>query len=298
MAGEWAESQISLDIPEDEPISPPNTKSEERASLLPGDNSSADQKGSSASLLSFQFYQNLFDVDTDTVLNRIRTAAIPKKNYSFIESVLRARRRSGPDMYGPFWICVTLVFSTAICGNLSHFLALRGNPDYDYSPQFDKVSLAATTIFGYAWILPFMIYMFMNYKTSGDYQFLEIVCTYGYSLFIYVPISFFWVFPMEGFRWFLLLAGAFVSGSMLAQALWPAVRSEKKQLVYALLGLVVVSNLALAIGFKVYFFNAPVKLDTAAALTSDINPLDDTHQMVPKDIIQPVEGAAVNQSVG
>ena len=96
----------------------------------------------------------------------------------------------------------------------------------------------------------------MSYKTSSDYQFLEIVCAYGYSLFIYVPISFFWIFPWETFRWFILIGGAVVSGNMLAQSLWPAMRSEKKQLVYMLLGLVLFSNLALAIGFKMYFFGA------------------------------------------
>merc|ERR1712046_222670 len=102
-----------------------------------------------------------------------------------------------------------------------------------------------------------------SYKTNSDYQFLEIVCAYGYSLFIYVPISFFWIFPWETFRWFILIGGAVVSGNMLAQSLWPAMRSEKKQLVYMLLGLVLVSNLALAIGFKMYFFGAvPVEMKT------------------------------------
>lgn len=39
---------------------------------------------------------------------------------------------------GPFWICVTLVFSVAIGGNLSTFLTERGNPSYHYRPQFHR----------------------------------------------------------------------------------------------------------------------------------------------------------------
>lgn len=39
---------------------------------------------------------------------------------------------------GPFWICVTLVFSVAIGGNLSTFLSERGNPLYHYRPQFHR----------------------------------------------------------------------------------------------------------------------------------------------------------------
>lgn len=87
---------------------------------------------------------------------------------------------------------------------------------------------------------------------------MEIVCTYGYSLFVYVPISFFWVFPFEGFRWILLVAGAFVSGQMLVQAFLPAMKNEKKQLMYLFFGVMIFSNIALAIGFKKYFFAAPL----------------------------------------
>ena len=39
---------------------------------------------------------------------------------------------------GPFWICVTLVFSVAISGNLSVFLSQMGNPSFHYRPQFHR----------------------------------------------------------------------------------------------------------------------------------------------------------------
>lgn len=39
---------------------------------------------------------------------------------------------------GPFWICVTLVFTVAISGNLSTFLSELGEPSYHYRPQFHK----------------------------------------------------------------------------------------------------------------------------------------------------------------
>lgn len=254
----WQESQISLDIPEDD------TNIDDRTSLLPGDsvNNNTDEETGTRNFLTFEFYQNLFDVDTDTVLNRLRSSIIPKKDYNFIESVLRSRRRSGPDMYGPFWICVTLIFSTAICGNLSNFIQKSGDPNYEYSPEFEKISLVATSVFGYAWLIPLILYFFIKYKFGGgnfDYKFMEIVCTYGYSLFVYVPISILWVFPLEPFRWLLVLAGAGISGSMLLQAFYPVVKAEKKQMIYILLGLIMVSNIALAVGFKMYFFDAKIQ---------------------------------------
>lgn len=39
---------------------------------------------------------------------------------------------------GPFWICVTLVFSVAISGNISKFLSKMGDTDYHYRPEFHR----------------------------------------------------------------------------------------------------------------------------------------------------------------
>lgn len=261
----WQESEISLNMPEGE-VEDTNTKIDDRSSLLPGESGGANDSesnntASGSGILSFDFYQSLFDVDTDTVCNRLRSALIPKKNYNFIESVLRSRRRSGPDMYGPFWICTTLVFSTAICGNLANFIAQDGDPKYEYSPEFEKVSLVASSVFGYAYFVPVMLWFLIKYNfanNSANYRFMEILCTYGYSLFVYIPISILWVFPVESFRWLLVITGAGISGSMLAQAFYPVVKSEKKQMIYLLLGIIISLNLAMAVGFKTYFFEAKI----------------------------------------
>lgn len=131
---------------------------------------------------------------------------------------------------GPFWICVTLVFSVAIGGNLSTFLVERGNPSYHYRPQFHRgrsyagsqgnswwlvpvaltpallpptVTIAAVVIFLYAWLVPFCLWGFLTWRQGaerqiGGYSFLETVCVYGYSLFIYIPTS---VSPLTSWRW-------------------------------------------------------------------------------------------------
>lgn len=128
---------------------------------------------------------------------------------------------------GPFWICVTLVFSVAISGNLSTFLSRLGDPSYHYRPQFHRgqsspcslmahswfifgrtqsqyvslpllasltVTIAALVIFLYAWLVPIALWGFLTWRQGaerqiGGYSFLETVCVYGYSLFIYIPTS-------------------------------------------------------------------------------------------------------------
>jgi hypothetical protein len=55
-----------------------------------------------------EFYQQFFDVDTDDVTKRLLWAVLPRPGgptLHFFNSKIRAK----PDLYGPFWICVTLV---------------------------------------------------------------------------------------------------------------------------------------------------------------------------------------------
>lgn len=57
-----------------------------------------------------------------------------------------------------------------------------------------SVSIAATVIYAYAWLVPLALWGFLLWRNSKvmnivSYSFLEIVCVYGYSLFIYIPTA-------------------------------------------------------------------------------------------------------------
>ena len=56
------------------------------------------------------------------------------------------------------------------------------------------MSIAATVIYAYAWLVPLALWGFLLWRSSKvmstvSYSFLEIVCVYGYSLFIYIPTA-------------------------------------------------------------------------------------------------------------
>lgn len=56
------------------------------------------------------------------------------------------------------------------------------------------VSIAATAIYVYAWLVPLALWGFLMWRNNKvvnivSYSFLEIVCVYGYSLFIYIPTA-------------------------------------------------------------------------------------------------------------
>jgi hypothetical protein len=61
---------------------------------------------------------------------------VPLPGKSFLEHHIRPR----PDLYGPFWVCVTLVFSIAISGNVADFLQKSvALDDHNWHYDFHKV---------------------------------------------------------------------------------------------------------------------------------------------------------------
>ena len=60
------------------------------------------------------------------------------------------------------------------------------------------VSLSATVIFLYAWLIPTCIWGFLTWRGNrSGFTYLEIVCVYGYSLAVFVPISVSGVFVLH-----------------------------------------------------------------------------------------------------
>lgn len=233
--------EVKLDLSDEE-------AEQESAELLGG-------KKASGGFWTFEYYQSFFNVDTMQVLDRVKGSVMPLPGRNFIKHHLR----SNPDLYGPFWICVTLVFTVAISGNLSTFIIEMGNPQYHYTPQFHRVSVAAVVIFLYAWLVPVGLWGFLSWRQGverqvGGYSFLETVCVYGYSLFIYIPTSILWIIPYEWLRWTLIAVAMVISGSVLVLTFWPAVRDDTKPMAVATVATIVLLHTLLAIGCKMYFF--------------------------------------------
>ncbi|XP_037132958.1 protein YIPF1 [Syngnathus acus] len=222
---------------------------DDKAELLAGEKKSP-------AFWSFEYYQQFFNVDTRHVTERIVGSVLPWPGKNFIHVYLRRN----PDLYGPFWICTTLVFAIAISGNLSTFLVNLGKPSYRYTPEFGKVSIAATAIFSYAWLVPLAVWGFLLWRNNKimnlvSYSFIEIVCVYGYSLSIYIPAVVLWIIPVEWLRWLTIMVALCLSGSVLVITFWPAVRDDKPKVIVAVMSAVLMLNALLAVGCKMYFFS-------------------------------------------
>ncbi|KAL4828057.1 hypothetical protein H8958_007918 [Nasalis larvatus] len=206
---------------------------------------------------TFSYYQSFFDVDTSQVLNRIKGSLLPRPGHNFVRHHLRNR----PDLYGPFWICATLAFVLAVTGNLTLVLAQRRDPSIHYSPQFHKVTVAGISIYCYAWLVPLALWGFLRWRKGvrermGPYTFLETVCVYGYSLFVFIPMVVLWLIPVPWLQWLFGALALGLSATGLVFTLWPVVREDTRLVAMVLLSAVVLLHALLAVGCKLYFFQS------------------------------------------
>lgn len=217
-------------------------------------NTSMKEGNMSPSFWTFEYYQQFFNVDTHEVIDRIIWSMIPRPGSNYLQNYIKPN----PDLYGPFWICVTLVFTIAISGNLANYLQTEASSVYHWKYEFHTVTYAATAIFSYAWLLPLALWGAIWWcGNQAQLTFMEIVCVYGYSLSIYVPVSILWVIQIGWLQWLLVVIGAVLSGSVLLMTIWPAVEGNQRQVSCAIVITMLVLHLLLAAGFMLYFFHVP-----------------------------------------
>uniref|UniRef100_A0A673V2U1 Protein YIPF n=1 Tax=Suricata suricatta TaxID=37032 RepID=A0A673V2U1_SURSU len=180
-------------------------------------------------LWTFGYYQTFFDVDTSQVLNRIKGSLLPWPGHNFVRHHLRNR----PDLY---------------------------------------VTVASVTIYCYVWLVPLALWGFLRWRKRvrervGPYTFLETVCVYGYSLFVFIPTVVLWLIPVPWLQWLFGALALALSAASLVFAFWPVVREDTRLVAAVLLSTVVLLHALLATGCKFYFFQ-PLPLAPLPQATS------------------------------
>ncbi|BES90917.1 Yip1 domain family member 1 [Nesidiocoris tenuis] len=201
------------------------------------------------SIWSIEFYQKYFDVNTDEVLSRIMWSMLPSPNVNFLQHFIQNK----PDLYGPFWICTTLVFAIGISGNIANYFQSPADRNYEWTYNFHAVSLAGFLIFLYAWMVPVVLWGALQWSSVSEVKFklLELICVYGYAMAIYIPLSVLWIIPVGWVQWVLTFVGACLSGLVLCMALRPAFTNSG----YTVLILLFVLHLVIATCFMRFFFH-------------------------------------------
>ena len=209
-------------------------------------------------VFSAAYYQQFFDVDTDDVLRRARHALLTPWHGGF-QSVYD----DTPDLYGPFWVCATLVFVIAMGGQYASYLS--GDAAKRASWNFDAHAVAASAFatYGYVFLVPALVYVALrcvaNVAPGGDQNLslIGLVCTYGYGCAAFVPASVASVVPSELFR-VVAFALAAVAGAtfLLVNAARPLSKDAKGGIAFQtpFCACVVGGHILFGVGVKLWFF--------------------------------------------
>ena len=191
------------------------------------------------------------------MLYRLLASINPRQN--FIRTI-----RPNADLYGPVWVCTTLSFAILVAGNLSNYLQYysryvdkQPTGEYHWHYRFHVVTQAAVVIFAYGWLVPVLIWLLLWWRNSkSGYSLLEILSTYGYSLFVFIPVSVLWIIPLVSLQWILISFGVMASGGVLVRTFWPAFKADNKTVAAFVMLLIFAMHAAIGIGFQVYFFKS------------------------------------------
>ena len=98
-----------------------------------------------------------------------------------------------------------------------------------------------------------------NTNTGGisNLSFLDLICLYGYSLVIYIPVSVLWLIQISAIQWILVLVAAGLSGAVISITLWPVLKENSSKASTILMIVILGLHLLLACGFMLYFFHVP-----------------------------------------
>lgn len=190
-------------------------------------------------------YQPYFDVDTTDVLERIRDSLIPYRG-TFSERTVH-----NPDLYGPFWICTTLILVAAALGNFVGYIAhKRHHKHWNY--DINQVTWSAGLFYGYVSVIPLAVYFLLKYFSVPS-GLVNLWCLYGYSLFVFIPASCLSVIPLEIFRWVVVGAAGLMSATFLAVNLRSHIKTASERWFLIVSGIFLL-QLGLAVILKLYFF--------------------------------------------
>jgi hypothetical protein len=121
--------------------------------------------------------------------------------------------------------------------------------------------------------MPTFIYFFFRWHLKRiEYTFIELLCIYGYSLTIFIPVSILWMISITWLQWLLTIIASLISGSVLIVTFWPTINSNQKRFNALSMLIVLLAHVLMAICIMLVFFhisdkNIDLKKDTALLTT-------------------------------
>eukprot|EP00301_Raphidiophrys_heterophryoidea_P027817 c9837_g1_i1.p1 GENE.c9837_g1_i1~~c9837_g1_i1.p1 ORF type:complete len:311 (-),score=55.02 c9837_g1_i1:999-1898(-) len=201
---------------------------------------------------SLLYYRPYFDVNTSQVIERLIAPLKVRNKWSDAVG-------EKPDLYGPLWVATTLVFCMGVAGNVASALAfVASTTRTEWTYDFTRVTLAATLVYGYVFVVPLMLWLAMRWY-GAKLHLTALWCCFGYGSFVFIPCSIICVPKREILRWLAITLAAMVSANccvryschLIRTRIDPAYRISKAT---PLCAFVCIFHLAFALMLKVFFF--------------------------------------------
>jgi len=246
-----------------------------------------DQKPQeAASIFSLAYYQCYFDVSTNDVKDRLLAALLPvggpfynddygprvvtsqedMANGRTVPELVTSSGNNTPDLYGPFWISTTVVFTLAAVGNLSKYLR---NFNYGTAQGLDveKITLAATMFYVSLIVFPVILYFVLR-TYSAPRSLVTLISLYGYSFAAYLPAAALSILPGNVASWVSVSIAFTISTLFIVRNVYylyknglyslpaPGAEGEDERQrigLFLVIGLVIV-HFSIALLTKLYFF--------------------------------------------
>lgn len=164
-----------------------------------------------------------------------------------------------PDLYGPMWICATLVFLIGAMANLGSWAtfspsASATDSSSPWKYDFSLVTQAFFLVFGSVVVVPSAAWAVLRYHGAPAVTLVTLVCLWGYSLVHYIPATLLCAVPSVSLRWVAALFASVGAALFLVRAIVPLVR-ETNAFIAPVTGTVVALQILLGLLLRLYFFS-------------------------------------------
>lgn len=191
----------------------------------------------------FVIFKKYFQITSNDFILRFINSFIPF-NHKFGNLI-----QNNPDLYGPIWIYTSLILLISATGSLTR--TLQGHNNKNFFQEF--IPIAGMTVYSVGFGLPILITFLM--KLFGvKLGFVHVICTYGYSFSIFLPISIICVIQINAVQWIALIYAVFSSTSLLVVNYHKLMGEFSKNRKYIIIIIVLLAQIGLLLFFKLYFF--------------------------------------------
>ena len=194
-------------------------------------------------LCCFNWLKRYFQINSKDFLNRVVRSIIPfnSKFYDLIST--------NPDFYGPFWIYTCFVILVSSCGALTR--TIQGIRDSNFYQEF--IPVAAILIYFIGFGVPILIAL-LSKIFGGKINIAPVICVFGYSYTIFLPITIICVIPSQILHWIFLGYAILSSSSLIIMSISKTISDISKGKKIAIIVIIIIFQLVIFGVLKFYFF--------------------------------------------